>query len=786
MALGLLACLAVQAAAQNVVEEPRLSTHDWTSTPGSSPSLNEWWADVKTPGDGFRYSYGSCVASNTFGAEFSLFPVDLPNLGGLELFAFPPGRQVTILQCATDAGIIVWQRYFYGSTPGFGQKGNGLSTNARGISVFPAAAAVDTRIAICGETYDEDIENAQADNPNAGPQNPAGFIAVLNGNGVLLWSRLFTGRSENGECAVTDVSIRIEFNAAGQPVNDVVTYCGISSHGVELDAQGVPTAANGALTPINWFPAPFSVPGVHDPAPGNADNGVDQWDGFVGRITNGHLAAQPPVAAVFHAVVGGREQDGLFGLAEIDGDRFVAVGSSAVAALGSPGTLSFPFTSSSLFVSWLQTQYCVGAQCRFNAAGGALQLEAADSIGTPGEGRHTFARDVFVHRDATLAGVVMGSSVPVSATIHVVGSTDDPALFSLGSLPLTTAVGQTTIGGLVDGFLLSSRDALGINVFLADVGTYHGGPFNDGLMGVSGWNESRDHISVFGFTEGFDLLAPVLQDLEIASYFFDSGSALGDIANPERLIRDNFPSPAFPGGGVETPNAMGAIRATNGGSGLDFFEFGLASPQGGGISVDARGRTEGVGSVDSAGYPVLGVGSRTYLGSIDAIRTGFDIVPVGVGRTDETGFNLGFVPPAPANGGTTPVCALAPFGRQIGLPNPVLDRTFINWQGPLQGGSTTSAVLIDRLPGSVLIGAVLQFGLPSNPPIPFLGAELWCTNSTALLLTLPPQNGTFRVGLAALPPAPFDASAQLLVLTAAPFACNGFDLVATPALYFSY
>jgi hypothetical protein len=40
--------------------------------------------------------------------------------------------------------------------------------------------------------------------------------------------------------------------------------------------------------------------------------------------------------------------------------------------------------------------------------------------------------------------------------------------------------------------------------------------------------------------------------------------------------------------------------------------------------------------------------------------------------------------------------------------------------------------------------------------------------------------------LAALPPAPFDASAQLLVLTAAPFACNGFDLVATPALYFSY
>ena len=99
-----------------------------------------------------------------------------------------------------------------------------------------------TRIAICGESGDNELPLSQA----PGGINTAtwkGFIAVYDGNGALRWSHHFFGPAEGVvHCAVTDVSIRV---VDGQ---DVVTYCGISTYGNPQQ--------NLWLTPIQPFVPP--------------------------------------------------------------------------------------------------------------------------------------------------------------------------------------------------------------------------------------------------------------------------------------------------------------------------------------------------------------------------------------------------------------------------------------------------------------------------------------------------------------------------------------------------
>jgi hypothetical protein len=116
-----------------------------------------------------------------------------------------------------------------------------------------------------------------------------------------------------------------------------------------------------------------------------------------------------------------------------------------------------------------------------------------------------------------------------------------------------------------------------------------------------------------------------------------------------------------------------------------------------------------------------------------------------------------------------------------------LARAFIDWEGPPPGaGATNAAILVDRLPvGGSIYGAALQFGLPDPLPSPLFGADLWADNSPTIF-TLPAPNGSLRFVLSTLPPAPFAATAQVLVLTSSSFACTGQAMMATPGLFFTY
>ena len=92
---------------------------------------------------------------------------------------------------------------------------------------------------------------------------------------------------------------------------------------------------------------------------------------------------------MFHSIVGGAEQDGLFGIAEIDENVFVAVGSS-----GTPGTTlgtnTFPFTTT--FCPAAGTAH--GVVMVFDASAvptGDLMLESSQELGSIGSSTFTIA-----------------------------------------------------------------------------------------------------------------------------------------------------------------------------------------------------------------------------------------------------------------------------------------------------------------------------------------------------------------------------------------------------------
>ncbi|MBZ0153969.1 MAG: hypothetical protein K8J09_20785 [Planctomycetes bacterium] len=737
--------------------QARYSTHDNTQPVPANPphtevatNFQEWWVDAKTPGDGFVYSAGTITVNQTVAPLFSGQPVAVPpppsvpfTLGGSGALL---QRQVGMLQIVSNGQGISNQAYFYGRTPNEDQR----ATNVRGISVWPTGNPDTTRIAICGESFDEELPECDSATSWAGasPSNSGGFIAIYNGNADLQWTWHFHGGtgagSTAGRSAVTDVSIRVDAEGA-----EVVTYCGISTHGNP--------ANNGTLDVL----APFVM---SSGAQGNTDNGAGQWDGFVGRLVrpNGGNANK-----VFHSVVGGSEQDGLFGLAEIDVNRFMVVGSTGIPAAVAPGATAFPGVGVGTFGT-----YSIGVGLVFDASalpGGSLVLESAQGYGTTTAGTCTVARDVVVQ-----PGFVGGFPLAV-----IVGSTNDAGL--LASLPGLTSAGhapQATLGGGVDGFILATM--VGPASQLNASATYRGGEDTEYLTGVNAWNEFTDHFVVTGVGDGANG-----NDIEVAGFVLDTDP--GFLLDRPLVA---LTSVQLASGGDDHPTAIGALNATGG-----FDTYGLGDPQGGGVAVDENARVNVVGTTNGATYPVSPAGPINFvfgagrnksdltgvMASYDATRTVLDLLPAraialggpavvgAVGRTDgtgqlPTGVNGGTptYPLAGLFGGTTPECSLLPFGNQIGVapagsPN---RRMLIDYDGPVPAAGAPMTLVVSRPAASLTQVSVWEIGFPGAFMAPAYlpgGALLWSPNlsvvwfhfsaeATELVpLTLPVGTGTITV-----------------------------------------
>jgi hypothetical protein len=762
------------------------STHDWTATTGVG--LTEGWADVKTPGDGRTYSVGTVTVQTTGGLpQFSGAPISIAG-GVLPFFPGAGPRQVIVLQVVDETGpnAIVWQRFFYGTTPlNFTR-----ATNARAISVWPEANPLDTRVAICGETYDAALPLSQASPALSAATESSGFVAVFDGVGTLLWTHHLFGANANESSAVTDLSVRREGNVGS--LRDVVTFCGISSHGNPAALAGTP------LAPFNFHPSygPFG-------SAGNVNNGAGQWDGFVGRV---HRDGVNNVVD-FHSIVSGPGQDGLFGIAEVDGDVFVAVGNTVQDTVATPpGQLGFPGPSLALFGT--PGEHSLGVVMQFNAAatrpGGALAIAAdrylGDTLGLPLQ--HTVVRDVVV---GWFAAPTLNVPTRAYHAVFVAGETmDGNALSAVGFPGIPSVLGA--FQGPTDGFAVAYE--LSPNMPPRS-GAYIGGPGLDGLTGIGGWNEFSESFAVAGYTN-----SPVTgTDLFVRSLYMDQNLTPPIVAFPLREMR----GAVEPGDGDERPAAMGATNATLAASGL-FYDLGIVGdPAGGGIAVDPRGRTTVVGTTDSNNYTVEppAVGRGRDAGALaDAIRTEWDLVPVLVGRTDRTGeITAGGAPGFPVAapmGGTTPACALSPFGTRISsiplvggawssaVDLPEVMRMLIDYEGddPLLGPVTNAAIVVSRPTpefGSLAFGA-LQLGVPSPIPLPLFGnTEAWVTGGGfSLWPVVLPVHTVYRLPLSPAPAGwtPQYLTAQLFCALVNPVGAatcpisSGFT--ASPAMWFYY
>jgi hypothetical protein len=777
------------------------STYDWTqATAGSEQQFREVWADVKTPG-GFPEFGANADARRTYAvgtievrdtrmglALYSQFRADPHDLQGFFLTAATAKRQVVIVQSskAGDNGI-AWQTYLFGSTTGISPNSNTRAMNARAISVWEATDPLNARIAVCGETYDEIVPQSQAPSgwAQANASNPSGFISVLDGTGALRWSfHFFAGNDPDADCAITDLSIRVD--AEG---NEIVTYCGISSHGLA-------TSGTTHLDPIH----PFASPIAGTLSAGDTNQGTGQWDGFVGRLVHNSSGT----SRTFHSIVGGPGTDGLFGLAEVDENVFAVVGYTETAQSTGPGLFPFPAPTAPT------APYRHGALLVFDARtiGSGLVLHSGVPIGTGNRDLSTIARDVCVGFDS----LITATASPTSQKLYVVGSTNDGGFgstaFSAGTNP--------SIHGQDDGFVcVAYLDATP----LAPVGTgslfplgynYWGGPGDDGLTGVNNWNEFSERIATVGWrsTGG-------ATDIGVTSWLhnesFGFGNPPGNTAPPiQTLELIEVRTSVFGSSTTDLPAAMGPVCATS--VGLAFDTFGLDQESGGGIAVGNDGRINAVGMSNGTNYPVLGAGSRSDNAVQDAVRTELDMVLgpsvsvggaplMGMGRTDGTGFQASpaFPPRDPSTlqvthtGGTTPACALAPFGRRIGEPLPPLQRMLIDYEGnPPLAGSCDAAILVTR-PSSTIGTAIVQLGLP--PATPWLtlgGTDFWLagpSSQNAQLLFFGSPT-TLRIPLPTFPitgSLPVQLSVQVICLLAGTttFApgCTS-DFTASPALFF--
>jgi hypothetical protein len=793
--------VARECTAQQLTAQTRYSTHDWTAPvgfSGESIDYREFWADVKTPGDGYAYAVGTIEVQDTRpGSTFSQQPSDPPPGLGFTL-GVNNVRQVVMLQRTSTANQVnAPQRFFFGSSP---VALNLRSTNARGISVWPADTPEATRVVICGETYDQTLPLSQdplVGFTSAAGNNATGFIAVYDGALTLLWTHHFFGASALGECAVTDVSVRVVPVSGG--TRDVITYCGISTF-------GNPAAGNAWLTPVQPFAAPASTCGVGARAwaNGSSNNAVGQWDGFVGRISRDSAAVGATVTE-FHSVVGGAQQDGLFGLSELEGDKFVVVGSSA-----SAGTISAGLACPGVCVVAADT-YCLGTVFVFDAApvasSGPLLLEAIDVLGQPGE-MSTVARDVLAQPGSNVPLLDPLTGVTIPDTLLVVGSTGDASIAG----PWLTQ--QTAFSGPTDGFIaIYSHPAVisGAGFGIERLGVeFQGLAGPSGYTGVTAWNEYANHAVVTGFREQSG--SPGVHDIDVASYYLYTNSYTPPATGESlRLLTRG----QLVGTAEDRPTAMGPQEVTQGGAGPAFQTFGLENHAGGGVAQDASGRVQVVGTTLSLDFNVLGGGrarstTLTPAGLAtreDAVRSVLDLLPYGVRRTDGTGNSLNLAglvfPPPGTDGGTTPPCGLMPFGRQIGVAPPALAQTrlLIDFDGPPPAAGTNVGVVVVRTPASGgFTLAALQIGFPGIPglglPLVVNSSEIWVPIPAALLGYSGVPNATFHDLIAGLPPPPAQFTIQVAFLLGAPVTggipaqgipCGGTETYAvTPALYIDY
>ncbi|MEQ1632226.1 MAG: hypothetical protein ABL997_07615 [Planctomycetota bacterium] len=791
---------ATEGRAQQLTQQLRNSTHDWTAPVGfggETTDFREFWADVKTPGDGFAYVVGTIEVQNTQAtAQFSQQNA-LPSLPGSGfLLSANLVRQVAMLQRVnTTTQLNSPQRYFFGSSP---VAQNLRSTNARGISVWPASNQLDTRVVICGETYDQTLPLSQdtvVGYPNAAGNNATGFIAVYDGALTLLWTHHFFGTNSLGECAVTDLSVRV-VPVDGGGFRDVITYCGISTF-------GSPATGNASLTPVLPFPAPtFPSPcgaGSRAWAIGNTDNGAGQWDGFVGRLSRDHTAAGATTVE-FHSVVGGSQQDGLFGLSELEDGKFAVVGSSA-----SAGTVSAALACPGVCVLAADT-YCVGTVMVFDASpvalGAPLELDAVDAIGQPGE-MSTVARDVIAQP---------GSNVPFGGpvfpnTLMVVGSTND------GSIAGDHFLQQTAFSGPTDGFIATYSNpgvvsaGLGLERFGVE---FQGLPGPSGYTGVNAWNEYANHAVATGFVEEDE--SPGTNDIDVASYYmYTVGYPSPPVLGLRLLTRGQIS-----GTGEDRPTAVGVQEVTQGGVSLAFQTFGLGNHAGGGVSQGSSGRVQVVGTTRSLDFPdagTLGAGRPRSTAlptpglatNEDAVRSVLDLMPFGVRRTDGTGNSINLAglvfPPPSTDGGTTPPCSLNPFGLQFGENPPDQRRRLLDFEGPPPAAGTSAGIVVVRTPptaGWTL--AAIQIGFPGSPglnlPLLVNSAEIWTPFPASLLSFPAAPNATFYALIPGFPPPPAQFTIQALFLLSSTVVggnpaqgglCGGTEtVVASPALYIDY
>ncbi len=792
------------------------STHDWTDQTSSS-LLPEVWVDTKTPGDGRTYSVGTVLATNldssvnspnppTFSGVAILSPI-LPN----QSYVTNGARAVAVLQCATPPSAahpsgIVWQRFFFGNPPIFGGLPNNfvaMSCHARAISVFPAATPSATRIAICGESYDESLPGDptfQRTNYTSAGGIVGGFLAVYDGDGALLWSRLYSGSDPLNATTLTDISIRTETvsTANGNVLRDVVTFCGVTQCGY-YGNPNLPTARR--IDPVNAFAPPPAHPQGHATIAGGAThNGPSpttqssEWDGLIGRDWENQIGYPSGSGTDFLCLVGGAFQDGLYGISEIDSNNFAVVGSTARLSRGAAGGAEFPLTrwatfndvpSTPPFNSFNEPWFQFGTLLVFDAtatrSNGNLALIRSELLGS--RGSSTVARDVLAQ----------------GQMLYVAGSTNDPGF----CMPFFNGANKQ-LDGPTDGFLLATAHLLPIEAvtFVTATGTGNA----DELTGIAGWNEFADNVIVVGR----QWTSAGAQDVFTTKLFLDTtaGTYTAGLPTDFRSLRGLV----VPGSGREviadcptlffTGQAHGwAGSGTATGVGGP-FEFGplqsnpflaIGAPFGGGVGVDKHGRTTIVGGTSSADYRVEGGGRNVSVwaavqANVDAVRTEVDLLPQGVCRTDRTS---GFLPPvyAPASGdgGTTPVTALSPFGNQIGTPAPLVQRMLIDFEGDCAAGAP-AAILIDRPPApssSVAYASFLQFGTPGPAPvsIPNMpGVEVWTTNSPATTSYVP-HEGTLRIPLwsGGLPVGSYAFTVQFFAALTGPV-----PFVASPALIFAY
>jgi len=777
------------------------STYDWEQP--VSGNWGEVWSDVKTPGDGRTYRVGTTQTSHTDAGVFALMfsGVDTgmlnANLEG------PPGmpdaanKIVVVLQATDMSGTILWQRFFHGrESPG--NPFDVPSTYGRSIAVHPAATPLETRIAVCGETFCWRLPLTPDRTQLA--TGSAGFIAVYNGNGLLLWTKLFYGH-DDASTVITDVAIHAAVSG-GIPV-DVVTYCGLSANGVFSGSGARP------LDPLRPFPPPGPVvpaPCTNTYAGGDAVNhpsgnpalASNQWDGIVGRLQVPHGASPGVIPThLCHSIVGGYpDWEGLFGIAEKNENEFAVVGTIQVAGTAMPDT-RFPLTRP----EWRGTPICIGPGpagafgshgviVEFDASavaqGGPLILKGSTLIGGDALGVNTVARDVLCQ----------------GGLYYVVGSTNGDG-FDINQVGPTVAPSP----GESHGYVLVTGDT--------NAEFLNGMYFANVAVGVGGWNEYPDHVAVFGLLrEVLPTSPPSFEhDFVVASLFRDT-CAGGQDALLLTLRQHRIVAPGNQVvDAIDPDNSTGAATGfTSGlyalGTGPNWVNpFPLGGPGGGGVSVDARGNVTIVGCSDSTGYPVFppvpmpgmpnpnisrDASALISTNSIDAVTSVIDLLPDGVFRSDGTGdpaLNWG----PTGNGGTTPACALSSFGSLIGVTPPALKRIFLDFEGePLAGGSV--GLLVDRPPPtSSVLASIWRLGAPLPTPwyqFPH-DVEMWIDPLTdpPFVAALPTGGSTRQVFTGV--PQGFSYLVQYLCLLATPLAgtpCAGTDLTwaASPAMLFSH